>query len=139
MDTKTYLKQISRLDDMIENTRQDIERLKSLAMSITVPMDKEKVQTSGTSDLIASSVSAYVDLEREKVNSWAKQRELAVHQIEGLENHAYYKVLYKRYVLDRSLEDIRNNMGYSRTQINRLMNSALEDFEKKYIETYRNL
>lgn len=139
MDTKSYLKQISRLDSMLDNTKQEIEQLKNLAMSITVPMDKEKVQTSGTSDLIGNSVAKYIDLEREKLGIWAGRRELVVHQIESLENHAHYKILYKRYVLSKSIEEIRNNMGYSRAQINRLMNESLLDFEAHYYETYRNL
>ena len=68
MTTKSYLGQIERLDRMIQNKLSEIYQLKTMACSVTISNDSERVQTSRDKDRIGSTVAKIVDLERETNN-----------------------------------------------------------------------
>ena len=57
MNADEFLKQIERADKVISNKLYEVQRLRVLAVSTTVPTDREVVQTSGVSDKVGNIVA----------------------------------------------------------------------------------
>ena len=96
MVTKQYLWQIERLDKMIQNKLSEIYQLKTMACSVTVSNDGERVQTSSDKDRLGSTVAKIVDLEKETdrlVDRFIDKRNHIIEQIDGIEDMNMYHVL----------------------------------------------
>lgn len=137
MTTDEYLDQVSRLSLAIENTLQDIQRLKDMATSITAPMDKERVQSSGTSDMVAKNVAEYVTLQQsENLKSCTELRNRIIRQINSMPNKRDYNILYKRYVLEIPISQIADALHIDRSLVYKDLHRALANFERIYGATY---
>lgn len=140
MTTKQYLSQLKRFDFLIENKASEIEQLRSMATSITVATDKDRVQTSGDKDRIGRAVVKILDKEEELeelIERYYDQKELIISQIETLETNLY-RVLFYKYVNGYTIEHMSMKMCYSTDHIKRLTNKALDKFEEMYGGTYLN-
>lgn len=139
MDTKQYLRQIERLDKMIQNKLSEIYQLKTMACGVTVSNNKERVQVSYDKDRLGNAVSKIIDLEKDVdrlVNTFIDKRSKIIEQIDGMEDPNMYHVLFLRYVAKKNFDEIAKEMNYSRMQINRIHGNALMEFERKYGEEY---
>lgn len=139
MDTKQYLNQIERLDKQIQNKLSEIYQLKTMACSVNVSSDGDKVQTSPNKDKLGSTVAKIVDLEKETdklVNEFVDKRNHIIGQIDGMEDVDYYHILSLRYVTRDTFENISEKMGWSKRHVLRMHGQALLAFEKKYGEEY---
>ena len=139
MDTKQYLQQIERLDKMIQNKLSEIYRLKTMACSVTVSNDSERVQTSSDKDRLGSTVAKIVDLEKETdrlVDSFVEKRKRIVEQIDSIDNIDYYNVLSMRYVSRDTFESIAEKTNWSIRKVFTLHGKALLDFEARYGKEY---
>lgn len=142
MDTKTYLRQIERLDRKIQNKLSEIYQLKTMACSVAVSKDNDRVQTCPDKDRLGSTVAKIVDLEKETntlMESFINKRSHIIEQIDGIEDTNMYHVLSARYVCKKNFDDIADEMFYSRMQVNRIHGKALLEFEKRYGEEYISL
>jgi len=138
MTTKQYLNQIKRFDILIENKASEIEQLRSMATSITVATDGDRVQTSGDKDRVGRAVAKILDKENELedlIEQYYDQKELILSQIETLDT-SLYQILFYKYVNGYTIEVMSGKMFYSMNHIKRLTNKALDTFEEKYGETY---
>ena len=139
MDTKQYLQQISRLDRMIQNKLSEIYQLKTMACSVTVSNDGDRVQNSGDKDRMGTTVAKIVDLERETdelVDSFVEKRKRIVGQIDSIENVDYYNVLSMRYIARYTFETIAEKTNWSIRKVFSLHGKALLEFEKMYGSEY---
>lgn len=139
MTTKKYLSQIDRLNTMIESKLDEIARLRTLATSVSIHTDKERVQSSGTPDKLGETVAKIYDLEVETdalVDKFIDQRQRIIEQIDGLDNTTYYKILTHTYVKCEKHYDVAYKLGYSERTFYRVMNEALDYFEKRYGSEY---
>ena len=139
MTTKSYLSQIERLDRMIQNKLSEIYQLKTMACSVTVSNDGERVQNSGDKDRMGTTVAKIVDLERETdelVDSFVEKRKRIVEQIDSIDNIDYYNVLSMRYVSRDTFESIAEKTNWSIRKVFTLHGKALLDFETRYGEEY---
>ena len=139
MDTKQYLSQIERLDKMIQNKLSEIYQLKTMACSVTVSNEKERVQTSSDKDRLGSTVAKIVDLEKETdrlVDSFIDKRNHIISQIDGLDNVDYYNVLSMRYVGRDTYEEISNKTNWSIRKVFSIHGEALKEFERLYGREY---
>lgn len=139
MDTKQYLSQIERLDKMIQNKLSEIYQLKTMACSVTVSNEKERVQTSSDNDRLGSTVVKIVDLEKETdmlVDRFIDKRSHIISQIDGLDNIDYYNVLSMRYVARDTFETIAKKTNWSIRKVFSIHGEALKDFEKLYGSEY---
>lgn len=139
MTTKTYLSQIERLDRMIQNKLSEIYQLKTMACSVTVSNDGERVQNSGDKDRMGSTVAKIVDLERETdelVDSFVRKRKRIIEQIDSIEDLDFYHVLSMRYVARDTFETIAAKTNWSIRKIFSLHGKALLEFEKMYGSEY---
>lgn len=135
MKAKEYLGQIKRLDKMISNKLSEIYQLKSMASSISMLNEECRVQTSGDKDRIGNMVSDIVDLEEEAqkyIDTYVKFRRKIIKQIYSMPKENHYRVLFAKYIEDKTFGIIAEEMGYSWRQIIRIHGSALTEFEKMY-------
>lgn len=139
MDTKQYLSQIERLDKMIQNKLSEIYQLKTMACSVTVSNEKERVQTSSDKDRLGSTVAKIVDLEKETdmlVDRFIDKRSHIISQIDGLDNIDYYHVLSMRYVARNTFEEIAKKTNWSIRKVFSIHGDALKEFERLYGREY---
>lgn len=144
MTTKQYLSQIERLDSLIKNRQTEISSLWDLVTNISVPMETEKVQTSGSKDRIGTIMAKIVDLEDERngfIDKYISIKGNAIYAMEKLQDIRYYRMLFKRYIEYMDLDEIANDMGYTYGYAKKLHRKALEAIENGKllkIDTKRN-
>ena len=139
MDTKQYLEQIHRLDKQIQNKLSEIYQLKTMACSVSVSNDSERVQTSVRNDKLEKVVAKIVDMERETdslVDTFIEKRNHIIKQIDKIENTDYYHILSMRYVGNNTLEEIAKNTNWSIRKVFSLHGKALQEFERLYGNEY---
>ena len=139
MNTKQYLNQVRRYDRMISNKLSEIYQLKTLATSISVATDGDRVQSSGNKDRMGNTVARLVDLERETdklIQVYTEKRQVIISQIDSMEDMNFYDVLFHRYIEGKTFEAISEDIHYSWRQVMRIHDDALEEFEKKFGSCY---
>lgn len=136
METKQYLKQISRMEKMIQNKLAEIYQLKTMAYGVTASGgEKERVQSSPDQDKLGNAVSKIVDLESETdrlVDRFLAKRNHIINQIDSMENSDYYDILSLKYVFGHSFEEIADKTGWSIRQVFRIHGRALQEFERLF-------
>ena len=140
MDTKQYLQQISRLDRMINNKLAEISQLRELAMSVSAVKNEERVQTTPNFDKIGNAYCKIEEMEEKLdklIDEFVDKKNLIISQIDKIENETYYEILFARYIEKKTFEKIADEMTYSWRQVIRLHGRALQEFEKKYGNTYK--
>lgn len=139
MKTQDYLKQIERLDRMIQNKLSEINQLKHIATSITIAPKELNVQVSSDKDRMGSAVAKLLDLEKETdrlVDDYIEKRKRIIEQIDSMEDTNMYHVLSEQYIMRKDLSVIAVEMGYSFKQVCRIHGKALVEFEKRYGKEY---
>ena len=140
MTTKEYLCQISRLDRMINNKLSEISQLRELAMSISAVKNEERVQTTPNFDKIATAYCKIEAMEEKLdnlIDEFVDKKNLIISQIDKIENETYYEILFARYIEKKTFEKIADELTYSWRQVIRIHGRALQEFEKKYGNTYK--
>lgn len=135
MTTKDYLSQIDRLEKMVQNKLTEIYQLKTMACSVTVSNDGERVQTSGDKDQIGAVVAKIIDLEAD-VDAMIDKRCAIVNQIDSMEDTKTYDILAKRYILRKSINELAEERDITFRHMKRLIYEAEKEFENKYGENY---
>lgn len=132
MTADEFLKQIERADKLISNKLYEVQRLRLLAVSTTVPTDREVVQTSGVSDKVGNIVAKIIDLESEindLIDEYVDLQRECIGVIESLENPLQYTVLHKHYVQYKSFAEIAEEEHYSYDGIMKVKRKALEQVD----------
>ena len=140
MDTKQYLQQISRLDRMINNKLAEISQLRELTMSVSAVKNEERVQTTPNFDKIGTAYCKIEEMEEKLdklIDEFVDKKNLIISQIDKIENETYYEILFARYIEKKTFEKIADEMTYSWRQVIRIHGRALQEFEKKYGNTYK--
>lgn len=139
MDTKIYLQQISRLDRMIKNKMSELAQYKELSYGLSAMTNEEKVKSSTDFDKMTGRVAKILEMENKidkLIDEYVDKKNLIISQIDNMEDETYYEILFARYIEKKTFEKIADEMTYSWRQIIRLHGRALQEFEKKYGETY---
>lgn len=108
MKAQDFLKQIKKLDKLIENKLAEVQRWKDIANNTSVNMSGERVQSSGSTDTIVNAICTYMDLEREIkqcVDELIAKRKDILDVIEQL-NATEYDILHKIYVQGFTLQEV---------------------------------
>lgn len=140
MKAQEYLKQIERLDRMIQNKLSEICQLKHMATSITVAPKDVNVKVTQEKDRMGNAVTKIIDLERETdelVDKYIDMRKKIIDQIDSITDTNMYHVLSERYVMRKDLSVIAVEMGYSFKQVCRIHGNALIEFDRLYGAEYR--
>lgn len=133
MRAKEYLEQISMIKIKVKLKRENIEELKGTIEGVKGLEISERVQTSPKGDPIGDSVIRLERLESELndyIEKYDKKYKEIMSTMEELTNKDYYNVLYRRYVLEQSWEQIAVNMNYTSRGTQKLHGRALQEIEK---------
>lgn len=133
MTADEFLKQIERADTLIDSKLSELYRLRCLVTSITVPTDREAIQTSGVSDKVGNTVAKIVDLENEiddMIDEYIDTRNKCIGVIEQLKDTLQYKVIHMRYVEYKSYVEIEDELNYSHQWIMEVRRNALREIER---------
>lgn len=136
MTAKDYLNQLYKLRAKIEIANTELQEAERMMMYIKVVVcDEIRVQTSpGTSGNAQAEAIVDKQLKLQKdVQRYLTLMHTIAAQISGMGNATYSRLLYLRYMQDKSLYDIADLMGYSYPSIKRLHGIALKAFARKYL------
>lgn len=141
MTAREYLSRMEKIKVEIEQKEEERRELLECATSITAFFGSDKVQSSPKHDRMAELVTKAADMEREislMVASLWDERNKIVNRIHTLNTTNYITLLYKRYVQNKSLGQIAEEMSYSDQYIRELHGKALKEFEKVHAELLKN-
>ena len=108
MNARDFLKQLKKLNKMIENKLNEKEQWKSIAMGTTAPMGGERVQSSGSQQKMADAVARFIDIEKELdecIDNLVDTKKDVISVIEQL-NASEYDVLHKVYVQFFTIQEV---------------------------------
>ncbi len=131
MQTREYLSQIVRFDRMIENRKMEIEQLRSIATSTTIPPKDVNVKSSSDKDKMGNTVVKIVELEKE-TSVIISQRSKILRQIENIPDAKMYEVLYQKFVDNKPNKEIKLENITSVRRVQQILNDALTKFESMY-------
>lgn len=131
MQTREYLSQIVRFDRMIENRKMEIEQLRSIATSTTIPPKDVNVKSSSDKDKMGNTVVKVVELEKE-TSVIISQRSKILRQIENIPDAKMYEVLYQKFVDNKPNKEIKLENITSVRRVQQILNDALAKFESMY-------
>ena len=135
MTAKEYLSQIRKYDNMINSKLADIYRLKTMACSMSIEPNDDRVQSSISGDRLSNTVAKIVDMENEVdvlVDTLVQKRNDIISKIDSMENDDYREVLTHRFVLCKSFDSIYEDIHMSRRNMFRVYDKALKEFEIKF-------
>ena len=134
MTAKDYLKQIQSLADALSDKQTELEQLEALATSITVPPDREAVQTSNISDKTGCFGAKLADLKTEieqQAAEFLKEKQKHIKVIEDVRrlDEICGTILHKHYVANKSLRTVARELNYSYEYTRHLHQKALKNAE----------
>lgn len=137
MTAKEYLSRLEKIEVEIKQKTEERQELMQRATSITTTFGFDKVQASPKHDRMAEFVTKAADMESEialMVISLWNERNKIVNQIHNLNNPRYITVLYEKYVQQKKLETIAEQLSYSYQYVRGLHGKALKEFEKVHAD-----
>lgn len=131
MTAKEYLNQIQALEDALSDKRTELKKLEALATSVTVPTDREVVQTSNISDKTGSLGAKIADVKKEieqQAAEFLEEKQKRIKVIESVRSLDNIKgsILHKKYVAYKALRTIAKELNYSYEYTRHLHLKALE-------------
>ena len=145
-ETKAFLKQIEKLDKIIENKMIERQQWKDMALGLSaggesiridgVLHNMDKVQSSGNPQKMADAVAKYVDLERD-IDRYIDRLIVAkmdvINVIEQL-NPIEYDVLHKIYVQKCTFYDVADAYDKTYSWVTTIHGRALKSVKKILVE-----
>ena len=127
-----YLKQIEKLDTLIQNKSAEKARWKDVALGVTTTTDGERVKSSGSQQKMADAVNRYVDIEREIDSSVDRMVDLKKEIIRTIEqlNPTEYDVLHKRYIQNMTFDEIAEAKRKSKSWATTVHGRALQSVQR---------
>lgn len=132
MQAKQYLKELKRLDTCINQKMQEKAALYTSTIG-AARTDKDRVQTSGSGDMMPDLIQRLIDLETEinrQIDNFTEQKHTIINQIQALKNETYVSLLSKRYVEFKRLKEIAVEMNYTYQHTRRMHGYALTEFQR---------
>lgn len=146
MKAKDYLKQLEKLDAIIQNKLIEKKQWKDIALGVTAHSDGERVQSSGSQQKMADAIERCVDMEKEINMLVDRLIDLKLEITKTIEklNATEYDVLHKRYLQNMTFDEIGAAKGKSKSWATTVHGRALQSLqrildERERIETERKL
>lgn len=127
-----YLKQLEKLDAIIENKQIEKAQLIDIALSITGHSDGERVQSSGSKQRMADAVIEYSDIDREieqEILAAKRARRDIIKTIEQL-SAKEYDLLHKIYIQRMTFKEVAAAKGKSTSWATTVHGRALQSLQK---------
>ena len=132
MDAKDFLRQLKKIDCMIENKLVEKQQWQAIAMGTTAQMGGERVQASSSQQKMADAVGRYMDIEREVdecIDRLFDTKKDVISVIEQLET-SQYDILHKKYVQYLTFLEIAAIKDKSESNITSIHGIALKNVQK---------
>ncbi len=142
MTAKQYLRQVRRLDDIVNAKLEQVTELRSLATKMTSTPRLDAVQSSGEQDKISAVVAKIVDLEHDinrTVDELIDLKAEAIVMIDSIPNDDYRLLLTLRYLNFKTWEQIAVDMNYSYQWVHVLHSRALINFGEMFPEKFETV
>lgn len=132
MKAKEYLMQIRKTDNLIQNKKEELQSLITLATSVTAYSDDVKIQSSGSNDKMADIVCKIVDLINEINFEIGKLIDLKIEVMRKIDtlDAKSVDILYQRYFQYRTWQEIADSMGVTYQWVCELHGKILQKIEK---------
>lgn len=115
-DAKAYLKRVKLYDTHINNKMEELDRLNAMVRKITQTLRDDAGGGSRSQDKIGDAVSRIVDLQKEidaEIDRYIDSKAEICNALNKIQKPKHFDVLYKRYVLYKSWQQIADEMGYA--------------------------
>lgn len=133
MTADEFLQQIEMYDSLVDAKIGERDKLWELATKITVPTDREAIQTSGASDKVGNIAAKLADIDRELneiIDEYIDIKVECINLIEKLADRPVeYRVIHKHYVQYKTFVEIEQEEGYSYQGIMKIKERALNRIE----------
>lgn len=133
MTAKTFLNQYQQSIITIKNLEAEAKQLEELALSCTIPTDREKIQASGLKDRIATLIVQATDLRFKIVDNRSeaiKKLQEVERVIACVKNKEQRQILHMRYIENKRWEEIATEMYFSYKWVCTLHGRALLEVEQ---------
>ena len=134
MKAKDYLMQIRLLDVRIDANIEELERLKAMATKVTSALQGDVVSRSRGADTMANAVAKIISLQEtinRDVDAYVDLKQAALDLLSKVDNPTHYSILYGRYILYKTWEQIACDIGFTYQWVCQLHGVALQEFEKR--------
>ena len=131
MNAKSYLKQLEKLDTIINNKMIERTQWMGIALGVTAHSDGERVQSSGSQQKMADAVDRCVDMEREiddlidRLVDLKRDVTSVIEQLPTVE----YDVLHKLYIQHMTLYDVAEAKGKTYSWVTSIHGRALKNVQ----------
>ena len=129
-----YLKSIKRLDSFILIYDRELKAMEELAMSAAVgELQEDKVQTSINLHKKEDEVVNIIDYQEKVKNmlsEYVTRRHKLIKLLDKLEDPKHRVILYEKYILHNSWDNIADSLNYSISHVKRLRSKAVEELQK---------
>lgn len=134
MEAEEFLKSISRLDSFILIYDRELKAMEELAMSAGIGgLTEDKVQESlnlhKKEDEIVD-VLEYQEKVKNMLSEYVTRRHKLIKLLDKLEEPKYRVILYERYILHTSWDNIADSLNYSIAHAKRLRSRAVEALQE---------
>ena len=132
MTVKEYLLQVKYLDQKIDANLEMLATLRSKLVKVTSKLDENKVQSSGGVNF-DDTLASVIDLESEitkEIDAYIDLKAKISSEINAMSDNTLSLILYKRYVLNKTLAEIAKELNYSYDHVRHLHGQALMEFRK---------
>ncbi|MBR5091776.1 MAG: DUF1492 domain-containing protein [Ruminiclostridium sp.] len=137
MNVKRLLESHKELDDRINLDLEELAQLRALAENVTRHFTLTPGGKGGSSDKTGIYAAKIADLERKidrEIDRLVEIKDYIKSVISSLENEAERLVLWRRYILHMSAEEIAERLCYSHRHVTRLLKSAISKLETIYAD-----
>lgn len=137
---KDYLKQLQKLDRLIENKLAEKEQWKAMATSTTQQLSADRVQTSGNPQKMADAIHKIIEIEAEIdacIDRLVDTKREVISTLERL-NPTEYDLLHKVYVQYMTFDDVAIKKGKSYSWVTTVHGRALKNVQAMLDERKNN-
>ena len=127
MRAKEYLERAIDIDERIKNKTLEKEQWRAIAECTTASAEGERVQSTGSMHKMEDAVIKIVEIEEEiddMVRQLIDMKQEIIKTIDKVEDTVSYSLLHKRYVQNKSIEEIQEEKGISQSTIDRKFETA---------------
>lgn len=120
--------ELRELNKEIRNKQERLDELRALAMSMTTPYDRERVQTS-PNDRLSNLMCKIIMLENEidgMIDDYADEKQRAKMRIYQVQREEWQDILYSHYIEQKSFKEIAKHRGVSISSVKTLNNRAIK-------------
>ena len=133
MTTKEYLLQVTLLDKKIDANLEMLAIQKSKLTRVTSKLDENKVQSSEGVNF-DETLASVIDLETKitkEIDAYINLKAKISSEINAMSDNTLSLILFKRYVLNKTLSEIAKELNYSYDHVRHLHGQALMEFRRR--------